>query len=173
MPTRKGIFKAIGNRVSSALNARPEAAAKFATRGLANVARGTALVAGGTAKLKEGDVRGAVRDYHSAANKVIGKKNITAAAHATIGKKASEKISRGVRVVNRLDRAQQQAATGDLVGAIKMAAGKKMRGRVERGARSVAMKAANRATGGRATSIRKRAKKARDQAKAIRAIMNA
>lgn len=173
MPTRKGIFKSIGNRVSSALNARPEAAAKFATRGLANIARGTALVAGGTAKLKEGDVRGAVRDYHSAANKVIGKKNITAAAHATIGKKASEKISKGVRVVNRLDRAQMQASSGDLMGAIKTAAGKKMTTRVKTGAKNVAMKAANRVTGGRATTIRKRAKKAREKAKAIRAIMNA
>ena len=173
MPTRKGFFKSIGNRVTSALNARPEAAAKFATRGLANIAKGTALVAGGTAKLKDGDIRGAVRDYHSAANKVIGKKNITAGANVIIGKKASQNISKGVRVINRVDRAQQQAAAGDLRGAIKTAAGKKMTTRVKTGARTMAMNAANRATGGRAKSAVKRVRKARSKAKQIRAIMNA
>lgn len=125
MPTRKNAFKAIGKRLDKASRARPEKAGKYAARAMMNIGQGTAALAGGVGSLLSGDIEGAGRGAHIAANKIIGGKNLREASKATLGKKATEKITKGVKAVNRGTESYNMAKEGNIEGAAKRGLGKK------------------------------------------------
>ena len=127
MVTRKNVFKHVAKKLSSITKASPEQVGKYASRAALNVASGGYALSKAAMALKEGDVRGAAAAGHTAANKIIGKKNIKAASNVVLGKKATQQVSKGVKTLNRADKAFGQYETGDFEGAANTAMGKKMR----------------------------------------------
>lgn len=125
MVTRKNVMSHIGKKFKSIGNASPAKIAQYAGRAATNVGAGSLAMMQAANALKSGDVKGAVTAGHTAANKIIGKKNITAAGHVVLGKKGSEKVSKGVRIINRADKAVSQFQSGDVQGAVKTGMGKK------------------------------------------------
>ena len=117
--------KHLASKVASIRKASPAEVAKYAARATTNVAQGTLALKNAGRALSQGDVKGAVVEGHRAANKIIGKKNIKAASNVIVGKKATQAISKGVRVVNRADKAYGQFEKGDYKSAAKTALGKK------------------------------------------------
>jgi hypothetical protein len=126
MVTRKNVLAHVGKKFKSIGNASPAKVAQYAGRAATNVGAGGFALATAANKLKSGDIQGAAKAGHMAANKVIGKKNITAAGHVVLGKKGSEKVTKGVKTINRADKAYSQYQSGDIEGAAKTAMGKKM-----------------------------------------------
>lgn len=125
MVTRKNVLHNVGKKFKSIGTASPAKVATYAGRAATNVAKGSlAMVRAGEA-LSTGDVKGAAVYGHQAANNVIGKKNIKAASNVIIGKKATQGVSKGVRILNRADKAVGQYESGDVTGAAKTAMGKK------------------------------------------------
>lgn len=125
MVTRKNFGKHLGKAIKSIGKASPEKVGKYVSRGLNNLSQGGVALAGAAQALESGDVKGAAVGARTAANKVIGKNNIKAAGQVILGKKGAEKFSKGVKVINRVDKAAEQYQKGDVLGASKTAMGKK------------------------------------------------
>ena len=152
MPTRKNVFKSIGSRLQKASRARPEKAGKFATRAAMNLGQGHVALASGVGSLLSGDIEGAGKGFHTAANKIIGGKNLREASKATIGKKATQKISKGVKSINRGVDSYNMAKEGNIEGAAKRGLGKKAYDKANNAPGLMLAGAASRMSGGSGSS---------------------